>query len=335
MQIYYPHKKVYHIKRIDESEYSKKAYVRYDKLLLYQKLRREGCTEETAFEAIGMSRATFFRLQRRYKVLGLAGLEDGNKRPHQVRKPLWDSKTEKIVLAMRHRYPFWGKQKLAIMIKRELKTTISPSTIGRILKKALSKGKIKSVAFYFGTKEFKPRTFNGHAKRLPTGAKPQKPGELLQVDHMQIKLEGIIIKHFKAICPVTKIVVEQAYTSATSTIAAEFLQFMTAQFPFTISSIQVDGGAEFMGEFEKGCKAQNIPLYVLPPRSPELNGTVERGNGTVKYEFYQQYDGPSNLKGVQKALQNYVAFYNTVRPHQTLKYLTPKEYYSEISKQAL
>ncbi len=333
MQIIYLHKKVYQINTIDGSEYSLKAIERYEKLRLFQKLRGEGCSEKTALEAIKMSRASYFRWKRKYGAMGLAGLEDESKRPHNVRKPQWDKKTEDAVIIIRLKYRYFGKEKIAVMLKRELSKEISVSMVGRILTKALAKGTIKSVAYHFGRKEFKPRVFNKHAQRWQRGSKAKGPGQLVQVDHMQVQLNGINIKHFKAICPVTKIVVEQAYRSATSFVAAEFLKLIAAQFPFPIVSLQVDGGSEFMGEFEKGCKLLAIPLYVLPPRSPELNGTVERGNGTVKYEFYQQYDGPPKLECVQKKLQNYVNFYNSVRPHQTLKYLTPYEYYSELTKQ--
>jgi len=334
MQTTYLHKKVYQIKRIDESEYSEKVYERYDKIRLFQKLRKEGCSEATALEAINMSRAKYYRLLKRYKARGLAGLEDESKRPNKLRKPRWDSHTEKMVLDMRRKYPLWGKYKLAVMIKHVQKANIPVSTIGRILKIAIAKGVIKPVAFYYGKMHFKPRVFNNHAKRLLSGMRSSGPGKQVQVDHMDVQLNGLSVKHFKAICPYTKIVVEQAYKSASSAVAAQFLKMMLEEFPFPISSIQVDGGSEFMGEFEKGCKALNIPLYVLPPRSPELNGCVERGNGTVKYEFYMQYDGPGRLDSVQTRLQNYVIFYNTTRPHQTLNYLTPKEYYSELIKRA-
>ncbi|MEE9273671.1 MAG: hypothetical protein V3U57_10475, partial [Robiginitomaculum sp.] len=50
--------------------------------------------------------------------------------------------------------------------------------------------------------------------------------------------------------------------------------------PFTIKSIQVDGGSEFMAEFEQACEDVNIPLIVLPPSRPTYNGGVERGNRT-------------------------------------------------------
>lgn len=334
MQTIYLHKKVYQIKRIDESEYPEIVYKRLDKIKLFQKLRAQGCDEETALEAINMSRSSFYRWKQRYKVLGLAGLENESKRPSNIRKPCWDRKTEDLVLQMRRKYNCFGKYKIAVMIKKEHRMVVSVSTVGRIITKALSKGTIKSVAYYFRVKEKKPRLFNDHAQRLRSGNKAEGAGELVEVDHMTVQMNGIIIKHFKAICPITKIVVEQAYRSATSCVAAEFLKKIIAEFPFVIKSLQVDGGPEFMGEFEKECKALMIPLFVLPPRSPELNGTVERGNSTAKYEFYQQYDGPPKLESVQLCLQRFVKFYNSTRPHQTLNYLTPFEYYSEMSKPA-
>jgi len=98
-----------------------------------------------------------------------------------------------------------------------------------------------------------------------------------------------------------------------------------------IKSIQVDGGSEFRGEFENACKREKIPLYVLPPRSPKFNAHVERGNGTVKYEFYYLYDGPPVLSVVNQRLKVFVEFYNTYRPHQSLQYRTPMEYYKQLS----
>ena len=85
-----------------------------------------------------------------------------------------------------------------------------------------------------------------------------------------------------------------------------------------------------MGDFENGCKREKIPLYVLPPRSPKFNAHIERGNGTVKYEFYYHYDGPPVLSIVNQRLQKFVEFYNTFRPHQSLHYKTPMEYYEQL-----
>ena len=126
-----------------------------------------------------------------------------------------------------------------------------------------------------------------------------KPGELVQVDHMTVEVGTKLIKHFQAVCPVTKIVVKQAYRRATSVTAARFLQKILAELPFLLVSLQVDGGSEFMGLFEDLCKEKHIPLYVLPPRRPKYTGAVERSNGTAKYEFYSQYNGPLKLDSIR------------------------------------
>ncbi len=231
MQNFVPHKKFYHINGIDESEYSKEAYERYEKLCLYKKLRAQGCSEEVALEAIKMPRSTYYRWFKRYKNSGLAGLEQLSKKPDTIRKPQWTKATESLVLATRKKFPLWGKAKLAVIIKRNHGIVISVSTIGRILKKLIAGHKVKPVMFYYGKLPKRPRTFNGHAKRWRYGMKSTSPGELIQVDHMTINLPGMRLKHFKAVCPFTKIVVEQVYRTATSFIAAEFLDMIQQLFP--------------------------------------------------------------------------------------------------------
>ena len=97
-----------------------------------------------------------------------------------------------------------------------------------------------------------------------------------------------------------------------------------------IKSIQVDGGAEFMGAFESACESLKIPLYVLPPRRPQYNGTVERSHSTVKCEFYYQYSGIEVLWKIRDKLQEFTHFYNTFRPHQNLNYMTPMQYCNQL-----
>ncbi len=45
-------------------------------------------------------------------------------------------------------------------------------------------------------------------------------------------------------------------------------------------ALQVGGGSEFAAEFEFACQQRSLPLFVLPPRSPKLNGHVERAQRT-------------------------------------------------------
>ena len=83
-------------------------------------------------------------------------------------------------------------------------------------------------------------------------------------------------------------------------------------------------------------KIKNIPLFVLPPKSPKYSVNVERCNrSTTRDEFYSQYNDIFNIHIIRKKLQDFNNKYNTYRPHQSLGNLTPmeyfKRYYQEVS----
>ena len=88
----------------------------------------------------------------------------------------------------------------------------------------------------------------------------------------------------------------------------------------------VDGGSEFRAEFEDACQALNLPLAVLPPKSPQLNGVVETANDSSRTEFWNLYDGNLTVKNAGPALAEYQRFYNHVRPRYALDLMTPMEY---------
>jgi hypothetical protein len=48
-----------------------------------------------------------------------------------------------------------------------------------------------------------------------------------------------------------------------------------------------DDGSEFEAVFEEECQRRKIKLFILPLRSPKLNGGVERAHRTHMEEFYE------------------------------------------------
>lgn len=64
----------------------------------------------------GISRQTFYRWRRRYDPQNLATLEERSHRPHRRRRPTWSPRLADRVLALRQRYPRWGKAKLAVLL---------------------------------------------------------------------------------------------------------------------------------------------------------------------------------------------------------------------------
>ena len=108
---------------------------------------------------------------------------------------------------------------------------------------------------------------------------------------------------------------------------AKIVETLLAAHP-RIKSIQVDGGSEFMAEFEAACRDLGLTLFVLPPRSPRLNGCVERANDASRTEFWALYSGELTVAEAAPALAKFQHFHNTVRPHMSLDWKTPFEYLS-------
>jgi len=95
---------------------------------------------------------------------------------------------------------------------------------------------------------------------------------------------------------------------------------------FPIKAIQVEGVSEFQDAFERECQRRGIKLFVLPPRSPNLNGHVERAQKPHTEESYEITDTSFNTSELNQALRKCEEVYNIIRPHQALGYLTPQEF---------
>jgi len=80
-------------------------------------------------------------------------------------------------------------------------------------------------------------------------------------------------------------------------------------------------------------RQRGVRLFVLPPRSPKLNGRVERANRTHTEEFYEISPCPLSITQLNQELLDGERTYNTVRPHQALGYLTPQELLARNSSQ--
>ena len=78
--------------------------------------------------------------------------------------------------------------------------------------------------------------------------------------------------------------------------AAGYLDTILERTPFAVQVIRVDGGSEFMADFEDACRERGVKLFVLPPRSPKLNGHIERAQRTHKEEFYWPSTGNARRK---------------------------------------
>ncbi len=167
---------------------------------------------------------------------------------------------------------------------------LSESTIGRILRKGVALGHARPCAFLRGRAAPKRR------------------------------------RDFSA-GPAARLMFRLVFSRATARNARRLLEALLAEHPW-IKSIQVDGGPEFMAEFETACRDLGRPLFVLPPRAPRPNGCAERANDASRTEFRARDEGELTVAEAAPALAKFQHFHNAVRPHMSLDWKTPFEHLS-------
>ncbi len=164
----------------------------------------------------------------------------------------------------------------------------------------------------------------------PGTSKPSGPAIWVEIDTLQVRICANEIRfQFGAVDIISRFQAVRVYRRQTSTAGADFLHYLRKKFPFPVRAIQIDGGSEFKDQFEAACQKLKLPLYVNPPRCPELNGHIERANRTSREEFYEVQDLDLRVEGLNRQLDRYTYEFNYVRPHQGLGYLTPYEYFKQ------
>ena len=278
----------------------------------------------------GISRQTFYRWKQRYDPEDLSTLEDRSHRPRHRRQATWTREQAERVRRLREQYPRWGKDKLAVLLRRE-GWSVSVSMVGRILTSLRQRG-VLTAPLRFRVKRRRGTANRPWALRKPKDYAVEQPGDLVQLDTMDLRpAPGVVLKQFTARDMISRWDVIEVHGRATSTAATWFLDTLQRRLPFPLRALQVDGGSEFAALFEQACQQRGVKVYVLPPRSPKLNGRVERANRTHTEEFYEITPFSLPIAQLNRELLDWERTYNTIRPHQALGYLTPQEFLAQSS----
>src|SRR5579863_228269 len=311
------------------NELSREARARLDWMDYYRRCHNVALTSRH----FGISREIFYRWQKRYDPHHLTTLESRSHRPHRRRQPTWSSALAQRVLDLRRQFPRWGKDKLAVLLHRQ-QLLVSVSMVGRILGQLKKQGRLIEPPRSGVPGSRRALRSRPYAIRKPKQYAVSRPGDLVEVDTLDVRpLPGVVFKQFTARDVISRWDVIQAHTRATAQTAAQFLDTLQHRMPFPIRALQVDGGSEFAAEFEHACQQRGLHLFVLPPRSPKLNGAVDRANRTHTEEFYQVTNCSLEMNKLNRELRQWEKIYNTVRPHQSLGYLTPQQFLLRTSSQ--
>jgi transposase InsO family protein len=320
MKVFSIAKGFYRLSKSTPPELSQKEFDRLRALTIYT----ETGDVKLVCQAFGISRPSLYRWLKRFDPKDLNSLKEESRRPWRVRKPLWSRELVEAVKALREEYPRWGKDKIAVLV-RDQGHEASTSTVRRILRHLKQRGELKEPKRR--NISAKRRSRRPYGVRKPGDYIAQRPGDLVQVDTLDVRpFPWVTLKQFTARDVISKWDVIEARRRATATTAKEFLETLEQRMPFKVKALQVDGGSEFYSDFEEECQRRKIRLFVLPPKSPKLNGCVERAHRTHTEEFYEVYECSWNVTDLNPELRHWEYVYDCVRPHQALNYKTPLQF---------
>jgi len=272
----------------------------------------------------GIHHRTFYRYYKRFKLLGLVGLESKSHRPNNLRKPTTPRPVIDAVKKLRKTNPEYSKYKLAEILERDYGYRLSASSIGRIITRydLFFSPPVKQKG-HPGRRQSLVRT------RKPKDYKPTRPGDLIEVDvkhlpHINGKRYG-----FVAIDVVSK----QATVHVASTISSRqgALAWEKAVRQLGLpKAVLTDNGSENMGAFAELLQQQTTEHYWARPRTPKDKPHVERFIGSLERECIQWGGVVTDLADQQLVIDDWLKKYHSYRPHQALGYLTPDAYKAKL-----
>jgi len=284
--------------------------------------------DEAAMEAYSVSRRTLYRWQAALrkesgKLNALDKRSTAPKKRNTRRIP--PDLAEKIIM-LRTNHPRLGKDKIARILKKG-EFNVSESYIGRVLNELKKRNLLpqyRKVSWYARSGKMRERIPRKHKKiRRPK----EKRG--LEIDTVVRFVNGAKRYIYTAINLEDRFGFAATYTTHSSATATDFLTKLITVAPFTISEIQTDNGSEFAHHFHDACDALSIRHYHTYPRCPKMNGTVERFNRTLSEDFIRHHLPVlrDDVPRFNVLLIDWLIWYNTERPHQSLGGLAPLEYY--------
>jgi len=264
----------------------------------------------------GISRKSFYKWKRRHADHGAAGLCDRPRTPHRSPRATSRDVIRKI-LYLRQQYHF-GPGRIATYLHRFHQILVARSSVHRILKRH---GMSRLPA------NQKHRPYGKRWKRY----EKVTPGHRLQVDVKFLeRIPGTRRRlfQFTAIGDCTRIRVLKIFDACNQRAAIQFIDEVLRRLPFRVHVVQTDNGAEFQSQFHWHLESRDVRHCYIRPRTPRLNGKVERSHRVDDQEFYQllDQDGISDdIHLFNEKLREWEDYYNYHRPHGALSGQTPYE----------
>jgi transposase InsO family protein len=283
------------------------------KLKILNHARETGNISKTC-RYFGISREIFYQWKRSYDSLGETALINSKPCPENrsIRVP---QPIEEKILHLRKTYHF-GAQRIAWYLDRYHSVKVSSGGVQGVLRR-------------HGINRL-PQNMKSLAKRNSYQLyEKQVPGHHVQIDVKFLKFidnSRKTIKRFQytAIDDATRIRVLKAYKFHNQRSSIDFANLVIRKMPFRIKVIRTDNGHEFQAQFHWHLQDLGISHIYIKPRTPRLNGKVERSHRIDDQEFYQLLEYKDDVD-LEKKMTIWENFYNFQRPHGAHVGKTPYE----------
>jgi putative transposase len=227
--------------------------------------------------------------------------------PHRAGRPSTIVEIRRTILRFAPENPTWGYRRIHGELAR-LGVTIAASTVWTILKQA-------------GIDPAPARTSESWTSFLRTQAAAIVACDFFTVDTVMLRRYYVLFFIELDSRRVHLAGITKNPTGAWTTQAA---RNFTMRHSRTIRFLIRDGGGQFVAAFDEAFRADGATVIRTPPRTPVANAYAERWIGTTRRELLDR-TLIWNRPHLERLLGEYVAHYNTGRPHRSLGQRAPND----------
>jgi len=286
------------------------------KLGVLSESERSGETVAEVCRRQGISRASYYRYQRRYLAEGVAGLEERSRRPLGSPRQI-DAGLELTICGLRTRHPRWGARRIRTELAWAGIEPPAVSTVHQVLKRNY---------LVAPQPPRRARADKRFERELSNDLWQIDATRVLLADKTPVWVIDLLDDHARFLVGAT------AFPDATGEAAWEAFTTASAQHGLPRQLLS-DNGLCFTGRlhgnevlFQRRLAKTGVQMINSAPYHPETLGKLERFHRTLK-EWLADEGPAADLPGLQLLLDRFRAHYNLERPHQGIGDLTPAERY--------
>jgi transposase InsO family protein len=252
---------------------------------------------------LGVSASKYYRWTSRYGKV--------NEHNGWIPRDFWLEDWEKqAIIAFHLDHPLEGYRRLAFMMLDGDVVAVSPTSVWRVLQGA---GLLQR--------------WNGKPSLKGTGfVQPLGPHEHWHIDVSYINLRGTFYYLCSVLDGYSRSIVHWDIGELMTEAEVELiLQRARERFPEAKPRIISDNGPQFIAkDFKEFIRISGMTHVKTSPFYPQSNGKIERWHQSLKQECIRP-GVPLSLEDARRLVAGYIDYYNQVRLHSALGYVTPQD----------